>query len=144
MDTINSTASVRSQLLGLQHLTMEELIEKWKMLFHKDPPQYGEVFMRRRLAHRIQELAYGGLSDAAIKKINSVNGPGFSEPTPVCASARSSSGLGTMSSTKSGCAKEGFEWNGQIYSSLSAVARMITGTNRNGFTFFGIRDKIND
>ena len=37
MDTINSTASVRSQLLGLQHLTMEELIEKWKMLFHKDP-----------------------------------------------------------------------------------------------------------
>ena len=53
MDTINSTASVRSQLLGLQHLTMEELIEKWKMLFHKDPPQYGEVFMRRRLAHRI-------------------------------------------------------------------------------------------
>ena len=77
MDTINSTASVRSQLLGLQHLTMEELIEKWKMLFHKDPPQYGEVFMRRRLAHRIQELAYGGLSDAAIKKINSINGPVF-------------------------------------------------------------------
>ena len=39
---------------------------------------------------------------------------------------------------------EGFEWNGQIYSSLSAVARMITGTNRNGFTFFGIKDKLND
>ena len=57
MDTINSTASVRSQLLGLQHLTMEELIEKWKMLFHKDLPQYGEVFMRRRLAHRIQVQA---------------------------------------------------------------------------------------
>lgn len=75
MDTIMSTASVRSQLLSLQHLSMEELIEKWKMLFHKDPPQYGEVFMRRRLAHRIQELAYGGLSEAAVKKINSINDP---------------------------------------------------------------------
>ena len=122
---------------------MEELIEKWKILFHKDPPQYGEVFMRRRLAHRIQELAYGGLSDAAIKKINSINGPVFRTHTRLR--------IGTVIvrtwhdvKYEVRVCKEGFEWNGQIYSSLSAVARMITGTNRNGFTFFGIRDKIND
>ncbi|WP_439653306.1 DUF2924 domain-containing protein [Ruegeria alba] len=34
----------------------------------------------------------------------------------------------------------GATWNGQSYSSLSAVARAMTGTNRNGPKFFGVRD----
>ena len=33
----------------------------------------------------------------------------------------------------------GFEWNGQTYKSLSAVAKDITGTNWNGYAFFGIK-----
>lgn len=33
----------------------------------------------------------------------------------------------------------GATWNGQSYSSLSAVARAMTGTNRNGPKFFGLR-----
>jgi hypothetical protein len=37
--------------------------------------------------------------------------------------------------------QEGFEWSGQVYGSLSAVARAITGVNRNGYEFFGIREK---
>lgn len=31
-------------------------------------------------------------------------------------------------------------WSGQSYSSLSAVARAMTGTNRNGPKFFGLRE----
>jgi hypothetical protein len=34
---------------------------------------------------------------------------------------------------------DGFEWNGRTYKSLSAVANAITGTNWNGFSFFGIK-----
>ena len=34
----------------------------------------------------------------------------------------------------------GSVWNGQSYSSLSAVARAMTGTNRNGPKFFGLRE----
>jgi hypothetical protein len=34
----------------------------------------------------------------------------------------------------------GASWNGQSYSSLSAVARAMTGTNRNGPRFFGLRE----
>ena len=34
---------------------------------------------------------------------------------------------------------EGFEWNGRTYKSLSAVANAITGTDWNGFSFFGIK-----
>ena len=34
---------------------------------------------------------------------------------------------------------DGFEWNGKTYKSLSAVAKEITGTNWNGYVFFGIK-----
>jgi hypothetical protein len=35
--------------------------------------------------------------------------------------------------------EDGTLWNGQHYGSLSAVARAMTGTNRNGPKFFGLR-----
>jgi DNA invertase Pin-like site-specific DNA recombinase len=35
--------------------------------------------------------------------------------------------------------KQGFEWEGRTFNSLSAVAKAITGTNWNGFAFFGIK-----
>ena len=97
--------------------------------------------MRRRLAHRVQELAYGGLSDAAQKKLNSVNGK----------IRRTHSGLrvGTVIvrtwrdfKYEVRVCKDGFEWNGQLFNSLSATAHTITGVNRNGYEFFGIKDKI--
>lgn len=34
-------------------------------------------------------------------------------------------------------------WNGERYTSLSAVARAMTGTNRNGPKFFGLREDAN-
>ena len=34
-------------------------------------------------------------------------------------------------------------WNGVRYTSLSAVARAMTGTNRNGPKFFGLREDTN-
>ena len=37
--------------------------------------------------------------------------------------------------------EDGASWNGQTYSSLSAVARAMTGTNRNGPKFFGLRER---
>lgn len=141
MDAQTQQSEVRAQLLNLQHLAMPELTEKWKLLFHKKPPEYGEIFMRRRLAHRIQELAYGGLGDAATRKLNSVNGK----------IRRTHSGLrvGTVivrtwrdSKYEVRVCKDGFEWNGQLFNSLSATARAITGVNRNGYEFFGIKDKI--
>ena len=36
---------------------------------------------------------------------------------------------------------DGYDWQSRKYKSLSAVAKAITGTNWNGFRFFGFRDK---
>ena len=37
--------------------------------------------------------------------------------------------------------KDGFDWQGRRYKSLSAVARDITGTQWNGYRFFGLRER---
>jgi hypothetical protein len=36
---------------------------------------------------------------------------------------------------------EGYAWKGRTYSTLSAVARAITGANWNGYVFFGLKKK---
>ena len=36
---------------------------------------------------------------------------------------------------------DGFEWEGRPYWSLSAIARAITGTRWNGWTFFGLQSR---
>ena len=35
---------------------------------------------------------------------------------------------------------DGFEWQGRQYKSLSDIARAITGTRWNGWTFFGLKN----
>ena len=63
MQNQSTENSVRRQLLALAQMDKEELISKWQDLFGTTPPEYGTLFMRKRLAHRIQELFYGGLPD---------------------------------------------------------------------------------
>ena len=38
----------------------------------------------------------------------------------------------------------GFEYEGEVYTSLSAVAKVVTGTHWNGYHFFGLRRKGGD
>ena len=35
--------------------------------------------------------------------------------------------------------EDGFAWNGERYTSLSTIAKTITGTSWNGWSFFGIK-----
>ena len=63
MQNQSTENSVRRQLLALTQMDKEELISKWQDLFGTTPPEYGTLFMRKRLSHRIQELFYGGLPD---------------------------------------------------------------------------------
>ena len=137
----NMENGVRSELLALQRLALPQLIEKWRLLFNTEPPKYGEVFMRRRLAYRIQELAYGGLSNEAVKKIESVNGQ--------VRRAHTGLRIGTLivrtwrdKKYEVRVCRDGYEWDGRVFGSLSAVARAITGVNRNGKLFFGIKDGV--
>ena len=133
--------NVQKELLELQHMSESELRGKWKALYGTVAPNFSIPFLRRRLAYRIQELAYGGLTEPTLKKIRD---------TEVNHTKRKMSKVNLRAGTiicriwhrkryDVTVMTNGFEWNGQIYPTLSAIAKKISGTNRNGLEFFGIQ-----
>lgn len=58
-----SDQGIRRQIDRINHMNLAELREKFNELFGFEPGQTNIVNLRRRLAHRIQELHFGGLSD---------------------------------------------------------------------------------
>ena len=62
--------SVLAQLAALPGKTTPELKQLWRELYDREPPSYNKPFLIKRLAYRIQELAYGGLSARAEAKLN--------------------------------------------------------------------------
>src|SRR3954447_3291141 len=61
--------SVLSQLAALKGASAPVLKARWRELFETEPPSYNRRFLESRLAYRIQELAYGGLSRATLERL---------------------------------------------------------------------------
>jgi Protein of unknown function (DUF2924) len=57
-----------TQLAALSGKSTAEL-KQWRDLYDREPPPYNKPFLVKRLAYRIQELAYGGLSARAEAKL---------------------------------------------------------------------------
>ncbi len=145
-----SRRSVLRQLATLNAMTLEQLREKWLDLYGSDPPPYKRQFLIKRLAYRIQELFYGGLSETAKARLKQV-----AQEDPVArvdgkVSKKRQSENAILPGTRfvriwkdrryEVLAQEnGFEYDGRIFRSLSAVAREITGTRWNGKLFFGLK-----
>ena len=55
--------TVLQELAELQDMPHAALKDRWRSLYGTEPPAYKRQHMVRRLAYRVQELAYGGLSD---------------------------------------------------------------------------------
>ena len=142
--------SVLRQLAALQTLSLEQLKEKWLDLYGTEPPKYKKQFLIKRLAYRIQELFYGGLSEQTKSHLKKV-----AETDPVATVIRKipderKSQEAILPGTRfvrvwNGKQYEviardkGFEYEGCIYRSLSAVADKITGTHWSGRVFFGLK-----
>jgi len=143
--------SVLRQLATLQSMSLDQIREKWLDLYGTEPPQYKKQFLVKRLAHQIQELFYGGLSEQAKSHLKKV-----AETDPVATvickiPEERKSQEAILSGTRfvriwndqryEVIAREsGFEYDGRIFRSLSAIAREITGTRWNGKIFFGLKN----
>ena len=145
-------ASVLRQVAALDGLTTPDLKARWRELYGNEPPRFNRQFLIKRLAYRIQELAYGGLSAATRERLAGVlNEEGYNDlgvKTGRRALAGSEARLppGTLLAREwDGRRHEvrvvdgGFEYQGLPFRSLSAVARHITGTQWNGPKWFGLR-----
>lgn len=140
---------VLRRLAALKTATMPVLKEKWRELFDTEPPPYNRKFLESRLAHRIQELVYGGLKPETLERLRELGEyydggkvavrqiPGNDRPALGTRLIREWQGVDHVVTVRT----DDFEWQGRAYKSLSAVARAITGTRWNGFTFFGLKNR---
>ena len=64
--------TVLAQLAALKAAPVGELKQKWRDLFEREPPPYNRRFLENRLAYRIQELAYGGLTPETLERLDAL------------------------------------------------------------------------
>ena len=136
--------SVIKQIDELQNMPMQSLRTKWKHLFGTDSGRLGRAYLIRRLAYRIQELVYGGLSQEARKRLkelaeepkkNKLTKPELTNLQVGTRLLREWHGVQYEVIVK----EDGFQYDGKLYRSLSAVARSITGRHCGGRRFFGLQ-----
>ena len=66
------SAMVLAQLAALKTTSTADLKALWRKLNDCEPPPYNRRYLESRLAYRIQELAYGGLKPATVKKLEAL------------------------------------------------------------------------
>ena len=138
---------VLARLAALKTAAIPALKQQWRELFGAEPPPYNRRFLESRLGYRIQELAYGGLKSETLARLE-VLGQQFDggkiiirrmrgEDRPIAGTMliREYQGVEYVVTVT----RTGYEYAGQPYKSLSAIARAITGTRWNGRVFFGLR-----
>ena len=139
------TESVVKRVAALQTAAAPELKRLWREIFKEEPPPFNRRFLETRLAYRIQELAFGGLKRDTVKRLEQLGekldgGKGGIrrqrvDGRPIAGTRLIREWEGEPHEVVVGI--DYFEYQGQRYGSLSRIARIITGTNRNGWTFFG-------
>jgi hypothetical protein len=144
-------ADVLGRLAALKIAATPALREQWRELFGTEPPPYNRRFLESRLAYRIQELAYGGLKPETLARLEALGEQfdggkiavrrmrGDDKPIAGTQLIREYQGVEHVVTVT----RDGYEWQGRPYQSLSAIARAITGTRWNGRVFFGMRPSRN-
>lgn len=134
--------SIVRQIIELENKPVSELRKlNDELMPKKSPANSKKDYLRPRIAYRLQELAFGSLAEETKAKLLTIAGVPSN-------SLRSANGL--MSGTKI-CRQWGgfkhevevlndcYEYQGQKFKSLSAIAKKITGTKWNGPKFFNLK-----
>lgn len=130
------------QVLELENKSSVELRKIYNNIFpEKCQSNIHKEQLKHRIAYRLQELAFGGLGEKTKAKLDIFARDGVMSKnqhesllpgTKIC---REHNGI--MHEVE--VTKDGFEYQGQKWSSLSAIATKITGTKWNGPKFFKLR-----
>ena len=142
--------SVLRQLTALQKMPFSELQDKWRDLYGSEPPHFKSTFLKKRLAFRIQELFYGGLDESTRNRLDEI-ADSLEDRKPKTTVEIDGKILPGTRFTREWRGKlyetivreDGFEYNGQMFRSLSAIATAITGTQWNGRKWWGLPSKNN-
>jgi hypothetical protein len=160
--------NLAKEIAALQRMTTKQLKEKYAEVFGEATNGNNRTWLFRRIAWRLQAMAEGDLSERAKERAAELARDAdlrVVPPTPKTGQTAVPAGptrtrdvhfeadtrlppAGTIITRKyKGSVvqvkvlAEGFEYAGEVYSSLSAVAKAITGNHCNGFLFFKLNAK---
>ena len=139
------------EIRALHQMDQQQLRERWLELTGKQAPNCNREYLVKRLAYRIQELAFGGLSETAQTIMDGLlRAAGYDEQGLQHSRVKGKRDRAPLVGTRlvrewNGeryevtVTEQGYEFRGRYYQSLSAIAKFITGTQWNGPAFFGLR-----
>jgi hypothetical protein len=135
--------TIEDRIVTLQSLSAAEKKSEWRRVFGTPaPPALGIALLTRAIAARWQEQVHGGLTKAEVRQFALQASKDQRRPRGVRAADVKP---GTwLSRTWHGAIHEvvvlesGYEYRGQRFRSLSAIARQITGVAWSGPRFFGL------
>jgi hypothetical protein len=138
-------SAIEDQIGSLEGLPSHELKIAWRRLCRSEPPRcMPRDLMIRALAYRMQERAHGGLAPATKRKLRSLvaeieaKGTGVFDPgIALKPGARLVREWARQTHTVI-VLEDGFDYDGERYSSLTKIAAKITGAHWSGPRFFGI------
>lgn len=138
--------AVEAELDRLPAMPIVNLRKRYRDLFRAEPPKaFGPDLLRRSIAHRIQEKAYGGLPPAVRQLLAQMVKTASAKPAGRLELPRRIKPGSELVRTwnrktyRVTVTADGFFHAGKTYASLSEIAFFITGTKWNGPRFFGLR-----
>jgi hypothetical protein len=141
---------VEAELGRLPTIPIADLRKRYRELFRTEPPKaFGPDLLRRSIAQRIQENAYGGLSRSTQRLLDQLVKTAMAKPNGRVELPRRIKPGSELVRTWKGktyrvmAMADGFAYDGERFDSLSEIASEITGTNWNGPRFFGLRSASN-
>jgi hypothetical protein len=142
----NSHPAVEVELDQLPTMAIVGLRIRYRELFRAEPPKaFGPDLLRRSIAHRIQEKAYGGLSKETRRLLDQLVKAARAKPDGrIELPRRIKAGSELVRRWKGKSYRvmvmaDGFAYDGKTFTNLSEIATAITGTRWNGPRFFGLR-----
>lgn len=151
-------ARVEQEIRALDALSFHEMAQRYRESFRTASPIRAKSWMRKRLVFAIQERAFGSLSERARARLREIQATvGLSLETngqvvraqltrPVRhAGLPAGTELRRIWHGKEECVlvrdDGAFEWNCQLFNTLTATARAISGQRWSGPLFFGLQTR---
>lgn len=150
---------ISTQIRALQSKPPAALAVRFTELFGKPPRVRNASWLRRQIAWRLQADAFGGLPERARQRLEHL---AAAIDLPIVAAAAPTKpkreltpsdqpgmpAIGTVltreyrgKTLQVEVRADGVEWDGKVFSSLSAAAKAITGSTWNGKLFFGLTER---
>ncbi len=161
--------NIAKEIDALEQMTVGQLHDRYAEVFGEPVRSRHRQYLIRRIAWRLQANAEGGLSERALRRAEELADNADVRLTPprqaspanqgrhvgssvVCVPVSADPRLPPLGSQITRAYKgrtiavtvlaDGFEYLGERYRSLSAVAKAITGSHMNGFRFFKLEGKL--